>query len=169
LLIDIKSEAETTYAAVKSVLKNYADILTVFRDDKSEAGAITAIISGNRNKAMLLADTVRYAAYDGQLEDLESNASPELVPWISSRWNGLFQWKGTGPIAENEREKLRALVELVHKQGRKLRLYAAPDNPLAWAELRSDGVDLINTDDLAGCRDFLLKEGQTGEKSGKSR
>src|SRR6266496_1224309 len=44
LLIDIKSDAQATYAAIKTVLKNYADILTVFRDGKTEQGAVTAII-----------------------------------------------------------------------------------------------------------------------------
>src|ERR1044071_6032756 len=34
LLIDIKSEAEPTYAAVKSTLKDYADVMTVFHEGK---------------------------------------------------------------------------------------------------------------------------------------
>src|SRR5438132_1932049 len=41
LLIDIKSDAEKTYAALREVLKSYADIVTVFRSGKIETNALT--------------------------------------------------------------------------------------------------------------------------------
>src|SRR4051794_34430538 len=48
LMIDVKSDAASTYAAIKEALKPYEGLLTVFRGDKIEPGAITVIISGNR-------------------------------------------------------------------------------------------------------------------------
>src|SRR5436190_6795498 len=43
LLIDVKSDAEATYAALRELLKEYADMLTVFRDGSVQAKAITVI------------------------------------------------------------------------------------------------------------------------------
>jgi hypothetical protein len=53
------------------------------------------------------------------------------------------------------------MVERAHQQGRRLRLWGAPDHIAAWKELLDAGVDLINTDDLEGLRDFLIRSGST--------
>jgi hypothetical protein len=50
---------------------------------------------------------------------------------------------------------LRQIVEKAHQQGRKVRFWNAPDTSEGWQLLWSAGVDLINTDDLAGLETFL--------------
>jgi glycerophosphoryl diester phosphodiesterase len=57
---------------------------------------------------------------------------------------------------EAERRKLREIVAKAHAQGRKVRFWAAPDRKAVWQALLDAGVDLINTDDLAGLREFLV-------------
>jgi hypothetical protein len=105
---------------------------------------------------MLAADTVRYAAGDGKLPDLKRNPPAALVPWISENWGPLFKWRGKGPIPEDEARKLKDIVERAHEQGRRVRFWGAPDRPDFWKELLEQGVDLINTDDLKGFRQFYL-------------
>ncbi len=65
LLIDVKSDAETTYAALRDVLSQYSDLLTAFRDGSVRTNAITAVISGNRASKTMAAEsrsaTVRLA------------------------------------------------------------------------------------------------------------
>jgi hypothetical protein len=53
LMIDVKSEAKETYAAVHKILARYGDILSVTRDGKHEAGAVTVVVSGNRDRGMI--------------------------------------------------------------------------------------------------------------------
>jgi hypothetical protein len=155
LLIDIKSDAEQTYAALRDVLAGYASMLTAFRPDGTRANAVTVILSGNRPIATVAAESLRYAAIDGRLPDLESNPSRHLVPLVSDNWQRHFSWRGTGPLGAEEQAKLRTLVERAHAQGRRLRFWATPDTAEAWHELRNAGVDLLNTDDLAGLSQFL--------------
>ena len=50
LLVDVKTAAEDTYAALDKVLANYADIVSVVKDGKFEAKAVTVVLSGNRAK-----------------------------------------------------------------------------------------------------------------------
>jgi len=157
LLIDVKSEAESTYTALREVLKNYADILTKFESNRLETNAVIAIISGNRAEAMMAADKVRFAAIDGRLPDLERNPPVALVPLVSDNWTKQFRWRGAGPLPDNERANLRSMVQRAHAQGRRLRLWAAPDNVNGWRELRDAGVDLLNTDRLAEMEEFLRK------------
>jgi hypothetical protein len=158
LLIDIKSGAEETYVVLREVLREYSDILTTFHPDKTVTNAVTAIISGNRPRELMEREAVRHAAYDGRLPDLGSGISPHFMPLISDNWRNVFSWRGEGEMPPGERRHLRALVERTHEEGRVIRFWASPDLPSVWRELDAAGVDLINTDDLRGVRDFLLKK-----------
>jgi len=155
LLIDVKSDAEPTYVALREVLKNYADIFTRFESNRIQTNAVIAVISGSRDEATMRNEAVRFAALDGRLPDLEKNPPVALVPWISDNWTKQFKWRGVGPLPEDERTKLREMVQRTHAQGRRLRLWAAPDDPHGWKELNDAGVDLLNTDHLAEMETFL--------------
>ena len=155
LLIDVKSNAERTYAALRDVLHSYRDIFTRFESNRIHTNAVIAILSGNRAEATLRAEPVRFAAIDGRLPDLQTNPPVALVPLVSDNWAKHFQWRGTNAFPENEKTKLRELVARAHAQGRRLRLWASPDTPAGWKEFRDAGVDLINTDKLADLERFL--------------
>jgi hypothetical protein len=157
LLIDVKTDAKTTYAALAKALAEYADIVTSTQGGKTKPQAVTAIISGNCDRDAIAADPVRYAAIDGRPKDLDGDVSPELVPWVSASWNTLFKWNGTGDMPEAERKQLRDYVAKAHAQKRLVRFWGTPDAEPAWAEQLAAGVDLINTDRLAELRQFLLK------------
>src|SRR5256886_2357069 len=132
LLIDVKSDAEPTYAALREVLKEYGDMLTVFRDGSVQTKAITVIISGNRAAKTMAAESVRYAAVDGRIEDLESNAPGALIPLVSDNWSKVFRWRWNGVMPEEARQQLGKIVTKAHAQGRKVRFWATPDKPEVW-------------------------------------
>ena len=155
LLIDVKSGAEETYAELREVLRGYADMLTRFESNTIHTNALMVIISGARAEATMRAEPVRFAALDGREPDLEKNLSPALIPLVSDNWTKHFQWRGLGPMPEKEHRKLRQLVARAHAQGKRLRLWAAPDNEAGWKELFEAGVDLLNTDRLADLEKFL--------------
>ncbi len=158
LLIDLKSVAESTYAALKKVLAEYEDMVTVFDSGKVTEKAVTVIISGSRPEKTMAAETRRLAGLDGRMPDLESTTKPkELYPLVSDSWRTHFKWNGTGPLPDEEAKKLADFVAKAHAQGRRIRFWAAPDKPEAWAIFDKAGVDLINTDNLAALKEFLVK------------
>jgi hypothetical protein len=156
LLIDVKTEAKATYAALAKVLPKYTDILSVARGDEFEAKAVTVVVSGNCDREAITAQEVRFAGIDGRPTDLDSTAPSHLIPWVSARWGALFQWQGKGPIPDAELAKLREVVSQAHKHGRLVRFWATPESPAFWEQLLAAGVDLINTDQLPELRRFLL-------------
>jgi len=155
LLIDVKTEAKTTYTALDSVLARYADILSVTQNGKYRPGAITAVVSGNRAVDLMAKQEIRFAGIDGRLSDLASPVQSDLMPWISDRWFRLFRWQGNGPMPPAERQKLRSYAAKAHEHGRLIRFWGTPEREELWRELLSAGVDLINTDKLAELRKFL--------------
>ena len=140
------------------MLKSYQDILTRFEGNQVIEGAVTAILSGNRPRAMLKAESVRWAAYDGRLEDLgaDNPESPAFIPLVSSNWNRIAPWYGTGDLSEEGKQKLIHYVNLAHDEGRIIRFWATSNNPVVWETLYDAGVDLLNADDLEGLQNLLL-------------
>ena len=157
LLVELKSDWQTSYPVLRKILEGYAPMLTTFRPGVIETNAIRVIITGHRSKDMFAGESVRYAAMDGDLADLETGAPAALIPWISSNWSASFKWRGSGPMPEADKLKLQPIVAKAHQQGRRVRFWGAPDQAVFWGEMLANGVDLINTDDLEGAREFLLK------------
>jgi hypothetical protein len=165
LLIDIKTEGESTYAALDALMRQprYAFVWTSFRHGRVKDGAITAVVSGNRPRATMAAQPTRVAFYDGRIantSDLGPGADARLTPLVSDNWTTLFTWTGAGAFPAAEKAKLRDIVRTAHRAGQRVRFWETPDAPgperdAVWRELVAAGVDHINTDDLKGLADFL--------------
>ena len=160
LLIDVKSEAGETYAAVHEALAEHKRIMTTFRDGTVKQDAVTAVISGNRDLAAMRAQRERYAGYDGRMPELGSGLPASDLPLLSDNWTKHFTWQGVGPMPEPERARLHDIVDQAHAAGYRVRFWATPDTPgpardAVWDELLDAGVDHLNTDDLAGLEAFL--------------
>jgi glycerophosphoryl diester phosphodiesterase len=158
LLVEFKGDWRTSYPVLLDLLKQYAGMLTIFRPGVTQTNAIRVVITGNRSRKMFEGESTRYMALDGDLADLDSGAPADLIPWISSNWRQSFKWRGVGPMPEPEKAKLKEIVAKAHQQGRRVRFWGSPDQPLFWGEMLADGVDLINTDDLDGAQKFLLQQ-----------
>jgi hypothetical protein len=157
LLIDVKTDAKDTYAALDKVLAGYSDILSATRQGKYEEKAVTVVVSGNCDREAMKNQAVRYAGIDGRPEDLDSDVSSSLIPWVSARWGAEFRWDGTEPMPAAQKAKLGRFVARAHKHGRLVRFWATPEKQEVWKELLDAGVDLVNTDKLAELQQFLIK------------
>lgn len=160
LLIDVKSEGRTTYAAVHEALRGHRAMMTTYQSGKVRHRAVDAVISGNRDLALMSGQQVRYAGFDGRLPDLDRALSAQLMPLVSDNWSRHFSWQGIGDFPADQRARLHAIVARANAGGHRVRFWATPDLPGAareavWRELLAAGVDHLNTDDLAGLQAFL--------------
>jgi len=162
LLIDVKSKAGPTYAALDRVLRGHPGLMTSFTGDQAHRGAVTAVVTGHRARAAMAAEPLRYAGFDGRLSDLTSQEPASLMPLVSVDWTETFTWDGAGQMPADEEQRLRDLVATAHAHGYRLRFWETPDEPgparaAIWRKLVDAGVDQINTDDLAGLQEFLSR------------
>ncbi len=156
LLVDLKSERQATYEALRNVLKKYKSMLTTWDDNCVQHGAVTIVLTSAKPYAKLISKGIRYTSRDGRLTDQHNSVRSCEMPLISDRWGAHFSWKGKGPFPETEREKLKRIAINCHSHGRLLRMWGTPENEALWQELLNAGVDLINTDDLPRLKVFLL-------------
>ncbi|MGM9507746.1 histidinol-phosphatase [Larkinella sp. GY13] len=157
LMIDFKTGADSTYRALEKVLQRYRSILTTCKGNRCQPGAVTVFISGNRPIETVKRAKERLVGIDGRPADLGKGFSRDLMPVVSDAYGNQLQWRGQGPIPDEQFQKLRQLVQRVHAEGKKLRLWACPEDPAVWAKLREAGADFLSTDQLELARDFLLK------------
>jgi hypothetical protein len=173
LLVDIKSEPVSTYQRLHEVLACYQapnpGLFTTFTKGADgrygvTRGAVDVVVSGDRPRQMMAQQEVRYAAYDGRASDIGPDVNPDDVPefvaLISENWETVFgdqpKWDGTGAIPVGIRARLETMVADVHREGKLLRFWKLPkDSQPVWGALSDAGVDLINTDDVAGLAAFL--------------
>lgn len=159
LMIDIKTDAEKTYKVLRKQLKEYESILTKTKKiaNTHEVKAVTIFLSGNRPIEAVQAATVRLCGIDGRPNDLRKKYDSRLMPVISQRYSKILKWNGKGKKKAANRLLLHQLVREAHQQGKKVRLWASPEDEKVWKFLRDAGVDLINTDELERLRQFLTK------------
>lgn len=161
LMVDVKTQAESSYPVLRSLLEKYKSMLSVVSGKEDQKGKpVKVFISGfhGRPYKQILSDKVKYAGIDGRPDELNEEVPSAYMPVISDNYNNHFSWKGTGEVDGKELYKVTKLISEAHRQGKKVRFWAAPDYPEVWDFLLSIGVDLINTDRLADFREFMQEK-----------
>ena len=163
LLIDIKDDAIRTYQLLDKILQNYTDILTVFENETKKTGSVMVVVSGNRPFEFIKSQKIRYAGFDGRLENLDSDISPTLMPVVSDNWAKYFKWDGNGKMPKAEKQKLNDYANKAKSKGYILRFWGTPNQTpeqriATWKELKNSGVGLIGADNLEELKEFLQKK-----------
>ncbi len=158
LLIDTKTDANETWPVLRKVLRGYSDLLTRFNGAEVTHRAVTVVLTGNRPRQLLPKESIRQAGLDGEMPDLDGPNPKGIFLWMSEDWRQFFKWTGEGPFPADEKARLLEIVAKAHERKMKVRFWDAPDSADFWRELRGDGVDLMNADDLAGLEKFLRQD-----------
>jgi hypothetical protein len=155
LMIDIKTEPDASYQALKSLINQYPKLLC-----KSSPCNVKIFLSGERPLTAILREGYIGLALDGRPEDLSKEYSAELMPVISDTYLNWSRWDGKTVLKDSDLLRIKDLATRVHAVGKQLRLWAIPDNPTVWQALLQAGVDLLNTDKLNELNLFLTSKGR---------
>jgi len=156
LMIDIKTDAEATYAILRQQLKGYESMLRIYEQDQwLTDGPCVIFLSGNRPVEKIKREKRSLVSLDGRPEDIGKGFSASMMPVISQRYSKILQWRGKGKIPKKQWKRVKQLAKNAENEGKKLRLWASPEDPNVWETLLKAGADLINTDELEGLKLFL--------------
>lgn len=156
LMIDIKTDAESTYKKLLEMIEPYKSMLTSFVDGVEVPGAITLIITGNRPIETIAAESQRWVAIDGRPMDLGKGYPLNLMPMVSEKYSTILGWTTTfGTKSPKNILKIQDFVAKVQSEGRLTRLWKIPEKVEAWNWLTYHGIDLLNTDNLPKLHDYL--------------
>jgi len=154
LVIDIKSSSAKTYQALRPLLEKYSSLLSVVQNGVYKQGRINIVLTGNRPIDLISGETNRLVMLDDLLDQSSARLDNHLFAMASCKYSKVLQWAGKGTIPVKEKTGLLKLVKTAHRQGKKVRLWASPENENVWRELLNCGVDYINTDQLTRLKTF---------------
>jgi hypothetical protein len=156
LMIDVKTNADKTYEALKPLLEKYKSMLSVYQDGKVVNRAVTIVLSGHKPYRLIEDEQNRLAFIDEDLRKVQRDSvTTNVFTMASCKYSKLLKWDGKGIISTTEKDRLCNIVIMAHKMGEKVRLWASPEKKVVWDELLSCGVDLINTDRLPVLKKYL--------------
>jgi len=159
LVIDIKTPAHASLDSVENILARSPGIFRqLVNGPDSLVQPVQVIISGHAGRPFerIIQGESRLSAIDGRVTELGREIPVHLMPLVSEPYKMFCSWDGNvGKPKRNDRRRLKAFIRKAHGEGRKVRLWAAPDNPATWDFLLSQGVDLINTDRIEELSEFL--------------
>ncbi|MBC8110677.1 MAG: hypothetical protein H7Y04_06415 [Verrucomicrobia bacterium] len=149
LTIDIKAKGEEVYQVLRKQILEIPD----FQHNRY----LKIFLSGDRPIETVKNDSLKLTGIDGRPEYLGKGYNTDFMPVISDTYRKFCKWNGVGQMPESEFLTLQNLAEKVHRENKKLRLWAIPDNENTWKTLLKAGVDLINTDKLKALNQFLTE------------
>ncbi len=154
-LIDLKTPAAQSLPLLVKQLTAYPDVF-------GPNGPVRVVVSGNTPKPDQFAQYPNWLQFDGRPGVGYTPEQLAHVGLISQAFPYYTRWNGKGLIVKKERDRIQAVIDQVHQQGKRIRFWATPDNVNTWKTLMTMGVDYINTDNLSGLGQFLRSR-QTAE------
>ena len=166
LLVDVKSNPVVARPVIEQHLQRYDGLVSCWRDGQPMAGAVTVILSGTLLGKPYDAPQ-RCTAVDGRARNTQPDVPAALMPLRSDCWPELFSWSGEGPMPPDEHDRLVRMVADAHSRDQRVRFWQTPDAPgpardNLWRTLLDAGVDLVDTGDLTGARDFFRRLRSSG-------
>ncbi|MEI8073699.1 MAG: alkaline phosphatase family protein [Bacteroidota bacterium] len=150
LLIDIKTDATNTLAALIGVLHNYP---TIINNKK-----VLITITGNRPDPKNFIQYPSYIWFDGRPSEIYSKEALSRIALISDDFSDYVKKKFPLEVSANENEKILSAIQHAHIANKKFRFWGVPDYQTAWEKMISYQIDYINTDHINDLSDFLLRQ-----------
>jgi alkaline phosphatase len=154
LLVDVKDDYNITLPLLikeLSLLRNYIS-------DYSKMKSLTIVISGNRPPPEQYKDYPDFIFFDDDLKLLHSPEDWKRVYLVSLPFYRLSSWNGKDNISVRDSLRLKNTIDSVHRAGKPIRFWAAPDNEASWKLQMNLGVDFIGTDKINQLTDFMKRK-----------
>ncbi|KAI9374469.1 hypothetical protein BJX61DRAFT_294016 [Aspergillus egyptiacus] len=168
LFVDSKTSGPETFEAVIAALEPLREkgyLTTLKGNETLIEGPVTVIGTGNTPYDMVGPVADREYFYDGPLATLDEGGITALIsPIASTSFTsaiGELSMKDADSVLSNKQlSTLRSQISVAKEKGILARYWGAPAYPirarnLLWATLLSEGVGLLNADDLAAAAEYF--------------
>ena len=151
LLVDIKEGYKESLAILIEDLRPIKDYLSV----PGKQNRITILISGRRPPPSEYQEYPTYIFFDDDLRLPHDPQQWSRVGQVSLQFSRYSTWKGEGRIKADEKQRLVRVIDSVHRAGKTIRFWGAPDNRQSWECQVDLGADIIGTDKIEELAAFL--------------
>jgi alkaline phosphatase len=147
LMIDLKTEGSMTLKTLVFKLKKYPHLIS--------CKSLMITVSGNVPMPALWKDYPLFIHFDGRPYITYTLEQQKRIRLISANFQSYSKWVGNDELKEADKKKLKTLVDAAHSMDKPFRFWAIPDVEKGWQTMVELGVDIINTDNVAGVSAFV--------------
>lgn len=164
LMVELKSETESTLRAVTALLDRYPEVF----DTAVNPDAVRIAVTGRVPAPEEFGNYPAYVLFDGEWDRNYTPAQLERIALVSANFQDYSQWNGKGSIIPVELAKIERIIERAHAWGKPVRFWGAPEGTTVYYTFYDLGIDYLNTDRPEVCAgffdDFGNKNFQIGER-----
>lgn len=151
LMIDLKTAVEPTLTLLVEKLKKYPDVF----DSKVNGNAVRIVITGNRPEPSGFGKYPLFISFDGNVRLKYDNQQLKRIALYSENLKEFTAWNGVEAMQDKEEKRITQIIDSVHRIGKKIRFWNAPDTSPSWKTLMNLKVDYINTDHIPELAAYL--------------
>lgn len=144
LVIDLK---EAYGPILAELLREFKPLKPFIRSVDSKS-PLTIIITGNRPSPGEYKNYPSYIYFDDDLQLPHNPNEWKRVAQVSLNFTNYSKWKGDTTIPNVDEKVFKSVINAVHQSGKKIRFWAAPDNPAGWQKLMELKADILSTDEI---------------------
>ena len=148
LMIDVKDSGKESIEALIKIIEP----IKKYFDRSLNQSAVRIVISGDRGP---IDDWIKYPGYilfDGRFSETYSPQVLTRVAFMSENF-----WNYVSVTNQENWSRLNEAIQKAHALKKPVRFWATPDSEKTWTRLHESGVDIINTDRVQECSEFLNK------------
>lgn len=150
LVIDLKGPYAPILAKLQEELKPLKKLI-----NNNNGKPLSIIITGNRPQPALYKTYPSYITFDDDLQLPHTAEEWKRVAQISLNFENYSGWKGEGELPLIEERRLKSVINAVHAAGKKIRFWAAPDDPAGWQKILELHADILSTNKIDEVAAFL--------------
>lgn len=151
LMIDIKEKWNLVLPLLEKRLKAHPACF----DRSVNPMAVQVFISGSQPSDTIFHTYPTIIKFDGLPGKHYRPADLKKIVMISTDFHLYSHWNGEGNIPKEDAKKLQQVIREAHRENKPVRFWGAPDTPDCWKTLVALGADVINTDQVKACNEFL--------------
>jgi alkaline phosphatase len=151
LLVDIKEN----YSITLPLLIQQLDPLKQYLASPHAKNRLTILISGTRPPPAEYINYPNYIFFDDDLKLKHTVEEWKRVGLVSLPFDKISKWKGDGDINQEDRRRVKNIIDSVHAAGKPIRFWAAPDTKSSWKLQMKLHADFIGTDLIDELANYL--------------
>jgi len=155
LILNFASQPTQIYKQLAIEMRPFSEMLTSKIDGTEHQGKLRILIEDKAQLEKINNIKPSFLGLVGNLSDIDKNIDSNRMPLIKVDFNEITAWKGTGNIPFEDFTKIKALVDKVHAQKKKISIANCPSYKTIADLIQTSTADFMTTSETARMAGFF--------------
>lgn len=155
LILNFTTQPTQIYKQLAIEMRPFSDMLTYIVDGTQHQGKLRILIKDKAQLEKINNIKPSFLGLVGNLSDIDQNIDSNKMPLIEVDFNELTVWKGIGNIPFEDFTKIKALVDKVHAQKKKISIANCPAYKTVADLIQTSKADFMTTPEATRMAGFF--------------